>query len=62
MAIDASCTVPPATRRFLYQLVTMRIPHVSDPVRNYIHALNVFENKPKYECPIHEKLMTCKSR
>lgn len=35
-------------RRYLYQLVTVRMMHVDPPLRNYIHALDVFENKPKF--------------
>lgn len=36
-------------RRFLYQLVSIRMMHVDPPVRDYIHAINVFENKPAFK-------------
>lgn len=44
-----SQTAYDVARRFLYQLVTVRLPHVTPSVRNYIHALNVFENRPKFD-------------
>eukprot|EP00929_Paragymnodinium_shiwhaense_P112128 TRINITY_DN80382_c0_g1_i1.p1 TRINITY_DN80382_c0_g1~~TRINITY_DN80382_c0_g1_i1.p1 ORF type:complete len:2724 (-),score=360.62 TRINITY_DN80382_c0_g1_i1:125-8296(-) len=36
-------------RRVLYQVVGLRVPHVPDPVRYYLHALNVMEAQPKFE-------------
>jgi hypothetical protein len=50
---DYRSSMSPATydvaRRILYQVVTLRIPHVSDPLRYYIHAVNAMEAKPKFD-------------
>lgn len=36
------------TRRLVYQIVTMRVPHVEPAIRYYIHAVNAMEAKPKF--------------
>jgi hypothetical protein len=36
-------------RRLVYQIVTMRLPHLNPQLRYYIHAVNALEALPKFE-------------
>lgn len=36
-------------RRLVYQIVTLRLPNLEPTYRNYIHAVNALEAKPKFE-------------
>eukprot|EP00931_Biecheleriopsis_adriatica_P060446 TRINITY_DN36303_c0_g1_i1.p1 TRINITY_DN36303_c0_g1~~TRINITY_DN36303_c0_g1_i1.p1 ORF type:complete len:2581 (+),score=473.60 TRINITY_DN36303_c0_g1_i1:114-7856(+) len=50
---DFRSSMSPSTydvsRRLLYQIVTLRIPFVDDPIRHYIHAVNALESRPKFD-------------
>lgn len=50
---DYRSSMSPSTydvpRRLVYQIVTVRIPHVTPSVRYYLHAVNAFEAKPKFQ-------------